>query len=392
MDYLIERYENSEELEDDFFEYACDCIDNDHLIYAIYYLNKAIHINKSNADAYFLRGLTKKKLIEREEICFDIQREENHQELYSFPLAECLLDFHKASQLSPKGYKQKIIEEIKDLIICIGFVDYNFITNFLLFPYEEDKKLSEKNLIRLKRFSGQINLIEYLYNKNKFPELEKYIWHISVKYSFLSNNLSKLNSLLKFINKSSEADLFYLINGCYRYKKKEYTESINFLNEGIKFCKNSNPKTNSERFDISYYLANKYYIKSLCKYELRNFHHALDDLNIAEFYFKNCILILNELKKEDSNYFDSDSEEFIYLYYLQGLCNYELENFEEAIYKLEKTISITGAASRFDNKSSYRNFLKSKKDFDIKQLKFSYTLLLEYLKNYMHLEVYKYVI
>ena len=208
----------------------------------------------------------------------------------------------------------------------------------------------------------------------------------------MSNNLSKLNSLLKFINKSSEADLFYLINGCYRYKKKEYTESINFLNEGIKFCKNSNPKTNSERFDISYYLANKYYIKSLCKYELRNFHHALDDLNIAEFYFKNCILILNELKKEDSNYFDSDSEEFIYLYYLQGLCNYELENFEEAIYKLEKTISITGGASRFDNKSSYRNFLKSKKDFDIKQLKFSYTLLLEYLKNYMHLEVYKYVI
>ena len=79
------------------------------------------------------------------------------------------------------------------------------------------------------------------------------------------------------------------------------------------------------------------------------------------------------------------------MYYLQGLCNYELENFEEAIYKLEKTISITGGASRFDNKSSYRNFLKSKKDFDIKQLKFSYTLLLEYLKNYMHLQVYKYV-
>ena len=78
-------------------------------------------------------------------------------------------------------------------------------------------------------------------------------------------------------------------------------------------------------------MANKYYIKSLCIYELRNFQHALNDLNIAEFYFKNCILILNESKKRDLNYFDSDSEEFIYLYYLQGLCNYELENFEEAI-------------------------------------------------------------
>ena len=88
---------------------------------------------------------------------------------------------------------------------------------------------------------------------------------------------------------------------------------------------------------------------------------------------------------------DSDSEEFIYLYYLQGLCNYELENFEEAINKLEKTITIIGSAGRFGEKSSYRNFLKSKKDFDIKQLKFSYTLLLEYLKNYMHLQVYKYV-
>ena len=65
MDYLIERYENSEELEDNFFEYACDCIDNDHLMYAIHYLNKAININESNADAYFLRGLTKKKLIEK---------------------------------------------------------------------------------------------------------------------------------------------------------------------------------------------------------------------------------------------------------------------------------------------------------------------------------------
>ena len=54
MDYLIERYENSEELEDNFFEYACDCIDNDHLMYAIHYLNKAININESNADAYFL--------------------------------------------------------------------------------------------------------------------------------------------------------------------------------------------------------------------------------------------------------------------------------------------------------------------------------------------------
>ena len=391
MDYLIERYENSEELEDNFFEYACDCFDNDHLMYAIHYLNKAININESNADAYFLRGLTKKKLIEREEICFDIKREENQQELYSFPLAECLLDFHKSSQLNSQGYKQKIIEEIKDLIIGFGFVDYNFITNFFLFPYEEDKKLYEKNLIRIKRFSGHINLIEHLYNKNKFPELERYIWNISVKYSFLSNNLSKLNSLLKFINKSSEADLFYLINGCYRYKKKEYTESINFLNKGIKFCKNSIPKTNNERFDITYYLANKYYIKSLCIYELRNFQHALNDLNIAEFYFKNCILILNESKKEDLNYFDSDSEEFIYLYYLQGLCNYELENFEEAINKLEKTITIIGSAGRFDEKSSYRNFLKSKKDFDIKQLKFSYTLLLEYLENYMHLQVYKYV-
>ena len=391
MDYLIERYENSEELEDNFFEYACDCIDNDHLMYAIHYLNKAININESNADAYFLRGLTKKKLIEREEICFDIKREENQQELYSFPLAECLLDFHKSSQLNSQGYKQKIIEEIKDLIIGFGIVDYNFITNFFLFPYEEDKKLYEKNLIRIKRFSGHIYLIEHLYNKNKFPELERYIWHISVKYSFLSNNLSKLNSLLKFINKSSEADLFYLINGCYRYKKKEYTESINFLNKGIKFCKNSIPKTNNERFDITYYLANKYYIKSLCIYELRNFQHALNDLNIAEFYFKNCILILNESKKEDLNYFDSDSEEFIYLYYLQGLCNYELENFEEAINKLEKTITIIGSAGRFDEKSSYRNFLKSKKDFDIKQLKFSYTLLLEYLKNYMRFQVYKYV-
>ena len=138
-------------------------------------------------------------------------------------------------------------------------------------------------------------------------------------------------------------------------------------------------------------MANKYYIKSLCIYELRNFQHALHDLNIAEFYFKNCILILNESKQEDSNYFDSDSEQIIYLYYLQGLCNYELENFEEAINKLEKTITIIGSAGRFDEKSSYRNFLKSKKDFDIKQLKFSYKLLLEYLKNYMHLQVYKYV-
>ena len=144
MDYLIERYENSEELEDNFFEYACDCIDNDHLMYAIHYLNKAININESNADAYFLRGLTKKKLIEREEICFDIKREENQQELYSFPLAECLLDFHKSSQLNSQGYKQKIIEEIKDLIIGFGFVDYSFITNFFYFHMKKIKNYMKK--------------------------------------------------------------------------------------------------------------------------------------------------------------------------------------------------------------------------------------------------------
>ena len=66
--------------------------------------------------------------------------------------------------------------------------------------------------------------------------------------------------------------------------------------------------------------------------------------------------------------------------------NYELENFEEAINKLENN-NVIGSAGRFDE-NFIQKFFKSKKDFDIKQLKFSYTLLLEYLKTIC---TYKYI-